>query len=180
MKLGITKSLQVLLVAIVVLSVAATQSYGQARPSAKTNVISVDPLGLAYNFPLTFQYEYKTGPVNSWAFRLHYWPSHDNSPTNDWTAFGLGAAYRYYIADSRALTGLSVDPAADLFFFKGPQTGRTAIVFWVGGDIAYKWIFSDFSVEPMFGFRVGFGGATAPNYATGAEAVIAVNAGYAW
>ena len=178
MKFGITKTFTVLLVTIVMLSLPASRSYGQARPSPKENVISVDPLGLAYHDPLTFQYEYKSGPVNSWVFRLHYWPTYFEA--DDWSAFGLGAAYRFYIADSRALTGLSVEPAADLYFFKGANSGRSAIVFWIGGGIAYKWIFDDFALEPMLGFRIGFGSQVAPGFATGAQGILALNAGYAW
>ncbi len=171
-------------VVIAILGVAvliSNRCYGQARPSPATQVISIDPLTLAQNFPLTFQYEYKTGPIYSWALRLHYWPSPSSDGT--WSGFGVGGAYRIYIADSRALTGLSVAPAADLFFFRQTLNGvsqRSAIVFDLGGDLEYKWIFDQFSVEPSVGFRIGFGPTLSPSRSTGASAFIGLSGGYAW
>ncbi|MFI5202777.1 MAG: hypothetical protein ACHQNE_10350 [Candidatus Kapaibacterium sp.] len=163
------------------LLLSANRARAQARPSPATQVISVDPVPLAYDYPLTVQYEYKADPVSSWMFRLHYWPSPD--PSGDWSGYGLGAAYRFYIADSRALTGLSVAPAADLFFFRETlfnTSQRTAICFDVGADLAYKWIFDQFAVEPILGLRVGFGPNVSPNRATGTEPLIGVSGGYAW
>src|SRR5579872_5036519 len=153
----------------------------QARPSPATQVISVDFLPLAYDYPLTVQYEFKADPVTSWMFRVHYWPSPD--PSGDWSGFGIGAAYRFFIADSRALTGLSVAPAADLFFFRQTlfnTSQRTAICFDIGGDIAYKWIFDQFAVEPILGLRIGFGPNVSPTRAIGTEPLIGLSAGYAW
>lgn len=160
---------------------SANPGYSQARPSPATQVVSVDILPLAYSYPLTFQYEYKADPVTSWMFRLHYWPS--PSPDGTWSGFGLGAAYRFFIADSRALTGLSVAPAADLFFFHQTLFGssqRTAICFDIGGDLAYKWIFDQFAVEPLLGIRIGFGPNLAPSRAIGTEPLIGLSGGYAW
>jgi hypothetical protein len=160
---------------------SANRASAQARPSPATQVVSVDFLPLAYDGPLTFQYELKADPVSSWMFRLHYWPSPD--PSGDWSGFGVGASYRFYIADSRALTGLSVEPAADLFFFNQTLFGssqRTAICFDIGGDIEYKWIFDQFAVEPMLGLRIGFGPNIAPARAIGTEPVIGLSGGYAW
>src|SRR5205809_7358627 len=97
---------------------SSNSARSQARPSPKTQVFSVDPVGLILDDPLILQYEYKTGPVNSWAFRALWWP-YGVDISYDWTAFGVGAAYRFYVADSRALTGLSIAPAAELFFFHG-------------------------------------------------------------
>ncbi len=173
-------SLRFVLASAIVLSLAfgAEHSFAQARPSSKTQVISIDPLGLAYNFPLTFQYEYKIGPVYSWVIRAHYWPA--PSTGIDWSGFGVGGAYRIYIADSRAITGLSVEPAADLLFFRSSNLGKSSIVAWIGGDLAYKWIFDQFSIEPMFGLRIGFGGNEARSNATGAAPILALGLGYAW
>ena len=182
MKVAVAKVLGATLVLALTLSLLSGTSYGQARPSSKTQVISVDPLGLAYQLPLMLQYEYKAGPVNSWAIRAHWWPSRDEG-IGSWSGFGLGGAYRVYIADSRALTGLSVAPAADLLFFTQSLNGvkqRSAIVGWIGGDIAYKWIFDQFAVEPLLGLRIGFGGNTAPSYATTLIPILAVSGGYAF
>lgn len=160
---------------------SANRASAQARPSPATQVVSVDFLPLAYSYPLTFQYEFKADPVTSWMFRLHYWPSPSSDGT--WSGYGLGAAYRFFIADSRALTGLSVAPAADLFFFHQTLFGssqRTAICFDIGGDIAYKWIFDQFAVEPLLGLRIGFGPNLAPSRAIGTEPLIGLSGGYAW
>jgi hypothetical protein len=142
----------------------------QARPSSKTQVFSIDPVGLILSDPLVLQYETKTGPVNSWAFRLLFWPY--GIEGQDWTGYGVGAAYRFYVADSRALTGLSIAPAAELFFFRGANTSgigaaKTGIAVEIGGDVGYKWIFDDFSVEPLLGLRIGLG----PSSGTGSTAV---------
>jgi hypothetical protein len=183
MKVGIAKVLVLTLVAGLTAFASANTAYGQARPSSKTQVVSVDPLGLAYNFPVTIQYEMKASPVNSWAFRAHYWPS--RVAGIDWSAFGAGAAYRVFIADSRALTGLSVAPAADILFFRGTTIAKenvSGIVGWIGGDIAYKWIFDQFSLEPLLGLRIGFGGNSTYGipYATGMVPILSVMGGYAW
>jgi hypothetical protein len=183
MKVGIAKAFVLTLVIGLVTIAATNSSYGQARPSSKTQVISADPLGLAYQFPLTFQYEYKAGPINSWALRAHWWPSRVSGGIGEWSGFGMGGAYRVFVADSRALTGLSVAPAVDLFFFTQTLNGtkqRSAIDGWIGGDLAYKWIFDQFSVEPLLGLRIGFGANDGPAYATGMEAIISFSGGYAW
>lgn len=168
-------------------------AHSQARPSSKTQVFSVDPVGLILDDPLILQYEYKTGPVNSWAFRALWWP-YGTDISYDWTAYGVGAAYRFYVADSRALTGLSIAPAAELLFFHGSFAGgasssKSGIAVWIGGDVGYKWIFDDFSVEPMLGLRIGLGPSSGdasksavPTQATGVgsrQVVIGLFGGYA-
>jgi hypothetical protein len=179
MKFGLVKTS--ILIVLLAISFSASKSSAQARPSPATQVISVDFIPLVLTFPVTFQYEYKMDPVTSLALRLHFWPG----ITSDYTGFGFGGAYRFYIADSRALTGLAVAPAADLFFFRQSQqlggTGnRSAIGVDLGGDISYKWIFDQFAVEPLFGLRFGFGGANAPPVFTTIEPLIGCNLGYAW
>jgi hypothetical protein len=177
MKFGLTKYFAFL--AVFAISFSASKTYAQARPSPATQAISVDFVPLIYTFPITLQYEFKSDPVSSWVLRLHYWPG----LAADYSAFGLGAAYRFYIADSRALTGLAVAPAADVFFFSQPQqlggTGsRSAIGFDLGGDISYKWIFDQFAVEPIFGLRFGIGSNVGAF--TTISPLIGVNLGYAW
>jgi hypothetical protein len=179
MKFGSIKCLVV--IALIALSFSATKTYAQARPSPATQVISVDFIPLVLTFPVTVQYEYKVDPVTSWAFRLHFWPG----ITDNYTGFGFGAAYRLYIADSRALTGLAVAPVADLFFFRQSQqiggTGtRSAVGVDLGGDLTYKWIFDEFAVEPIFGLRFGIGGSNAPPVFTTIQPLIGCSLGYAW
>jgi hypothetical protein len=175
MKLSIVKSFGTLFFVIMLCGIMVTQSYAQARPSSKENVISIDPLDLLLNGPLSLQYEMKAGPVNSWVARLHIWPK----LTNTWSAFGVGGAYRWYIADSRALTGLAVDPAADIYF-SSDAYGHNAVVLAIGGDISYKWIFDQFALEPMFGFRIGFSPSSTVGIGTGGRASLNLNLGYAW
>ncbi len=63
----------------------------------------------------------------------------------------------------------------------GDLPGATATLFWIGGDIGYKWIFDQFSVEPLVGLRIGFTpAANAPGNGTGAIGTISVYVGYAW
>jgi hypothetical protein len=177
------QSFRALLLAISIATFAGSvlftsgSAYAQARPSPAENVISLDPLELALLGPLNVQYEWKSGPVNSWALRGHFWGR------TGWTGFGLGGAYRFYIADSRALTGLSVAPAADIFFFSNSELGYSATDLLIGGDLGYKWIFTQFSVEPIVTFRIGIGlGSSISNftYATGAVVGIGIYLGYAW
>ncbi len=177
MKFGFVKIFA--LIALFAISFSASKTYAQARPSPATQVVSVDFVPLLYTFPITFQYEFKVDPVTSWAFRLHFWPG----LTADYSGFGFGAAYKIYIADSRALTGLAVAPAADLFFFHQPQQlggngTRSGIGFDIGGDLSYKWIFDQFAVEPIFGLRFGIGSDVAAF--TTIQPIIGCALGYAW
>jgi hypothetical protein len=180
MKFGFSKCLA--WIALVVITFTVGKTYAQARPSPATSVVSVDFVPLIYTFPITFQYEMKSDPVSSLVLRLHYWPG----LTGQYTGYGVGGAYRFYVADSRALTGLAVAPAADLFFFRqaqlagGTGSSRSAIGFDIGGDLSYKWIFDQFAVEPIFGLRFGIGGSNIPTSFTTIQPLIGVNLGYAW
>ncbi len=166
----------------------ASRARAQARPSPATQVVSVDLLPLVTGLgPMAFQYEYKVDPVTSWELRFLIWPYGTDASGRDWTGYGLGGAYRFYIADSRALTGLSVAPAADLIFFHSTieiggksQSDKSATCFDIGGDLAYKWIFEQFAVEPMLGLRIGFGPNVAPSSETTTRVVLGLSLGYAW
>ena len=125
----------------------------------------------------------KSDPVTSWMLRSAF-----TGPAfaAQYTGYGFGAAYRFYVADSRALTGLAVAPAADLFFFRqAQQTGgtgssRSGIGVDIGGDLSYKWIFDQFAVEPIFGLRFGIGQTNVPAAFTTIQPIIGVGLGYAW
>lgn len=170
--------------AIFAVSFVSSPGYSQARPSPATQVVSIDFVPLLVNYPIALQYEMKADPTDSWLFRLYFWPSPDPDP--NWSAFGVGGAYKIYIADSRALTGLSVAPVFNLFFshqsgLTGGVGTRSAVSIDIGGDLAYKWIFDQFAVEPIFGLRIGFTPASiAPARATGLEPLIGCSLGYAW
>ena len=160
---------------------SANRGYTQARPSPATQVASVDFLPLAYSYPLTFQYEYKADPVTSWMFRLHYWPSPSRTVRGRALASELPIDSLLPIAArSRAYP---LPQRQDLFFFHQTLFGssqRTAICFDIGGDIAYKWIFDQFAVEPLLGLRIGFGPNLSPSRAIGTEPLIGLSGGYAW
>ncbi len=163
---------------VATLVLAANQNiFAQARPSSATQDIAGSPVGLLVKGPFTIQYEWKAANLQSWAVRLHLY----EAPAETYrVGFGIGGAYRFFIADSRALTGLSVAPAADIIFYGSSQLLKSPVSFQIGGDIAYKWIFDQISLEPMFGLRIGFGGAEGITSRTGLQPVLQVFVGYAW
>ncbi len=162
--------------ACIALSVVfAPNTYGQARTSTKTQVISVDALGLFQNGNvITLQYEWKTAPTNSIHIRGRF-----SSYSTYYTGFGLGGGYRFYIADSRALTGLAVTPVAEVWFYSSSELNTSSILFGVGGEVTYKWIFDQFSVEPGVGVGIGFGGDDITYY-TKTRPYAQVHLGYAF
>lgn len=169
-----TKRYSTLLAVCFVLIASASTIFAQARTSAKTQVISVDALGLVQRGGfITAQYEWKTAPTNSIHIRGIF------STYTTYTGFGVGGAYRFYIADSRALTGLSVAPVAHIFFYSSSALNKSTQVVSVGGEAAYKWIFDQFSVEPGIGLQIGFLGEDLPFLNT-ARFYGQVHLGYAW
>jgi hypothetical protein len=179
MKFGFVKCFVFL--ALFAVSFSASKTNAQARPSPATQVISINFIPALIDFPMSIQYEFKADPTDSWLLRLNYWPG----LSSQWTGFGFGAAYRFYIADSRALTGLAVAPAADLYLFKQSQLSggsgtRSAIAVAIGGDLTYKWIFDEFAVEPIVGVRYGIGGTSVPPDVATIFPIIGVSVGYAW
>lgn len=146
--------------ACIALSVAFTSNtYSQARTSTKTQVISLEALGLFQAGDiLSVQYEWKTAPTNSVYIRARF------SSIDLYTGFGVGGGYRFFIADSRALTGLSVAPVAEVWFYSSSELNSSTFKMGIGGEVAYKWIFDQFSVEPGVGVMIGFLGDEATYY----------------
>src|SRR5438046_1837345 len=131
-----------------------TQSGFSQRASAKNNDIAGDFVG--YLMPentFTVQYEWKAASTQSWVVRAEFL-----IPGKNTTAFGVGAGMRFYVLDSRALSGFSVGPVGDVLFFKNNDLGKSIVAFAIGGDIAHKWFFDQFTVEPSFGLRFGITG----------------------
>jgi hypothetical protein len=143
----------VILLAVSGLFFAPERGYAQ-RASAYNNNISVDVIDQLINNTISVQYEFKSTSTTSIAVRGEYVTAVLGS-----SAFGVGGEWRFYIADSRALSGLNVGPAADLYFFKNNGLGKKNVVFSVGGDAAYKFFFDQFTVEPFLGARLGFTGS---------------------
>ena len=163
--------------ACLLLTASVSSTFAQARASVKTQVISVDGLGYFLNGHLiSAQYEWRTSTTNS----IHIRGIFSNyGGTNEYSGFGVGGAYRFYIIDSRALTGLSVAPVAHVFFLSSSKKGATTQVISVGGEVAYKWLFDQFSVEPGVGLQIGFLGDQVPQM-TGTRPYAQIYLGYAW
>lgn len=176
MKMRILKNFCVVLLIALTIGSASSKASAQARPSAKTSDLSIGLLSLVIppDFVL-LQYEWRNGPVNSIALRAGFIPAYLG-----FSGFLVGGAYRFFIADSRALTGLSVAPAADIFFTSNSGLGRNYTSFDFGGDIAYKWIFDQFSVEPIVEVRIGLGGSEGISTLSGFRPGIDVLLGYAF
>jgi hypothetical protein len=151
----------------------SSDTFAQARPSSRGSFIGGDPFGLIWGYALSVQYESRISQDNSWALRVALFPSID-------AAIGVGASYRFYIADGRALTGLNVAPSIDAIF--GSAGSLSYSYFSVGGDLAYKWIFDGgFGVEPYLSIRNNFVLSKYGNSAlTGFRPGIGVWLGFAW
>ncbi len=156
-----------------VLLVGST-SFAQERASAKTQVISGDFVGLFLDGgEFHVQYEWKSGSLNSWFVRALL------GGYQSYTGLGLGGGYRFFIADSRALTGLALAPVAHAYFFKSGDLGRSQLFFSIGGELSYKWLFDNFSVEPLLGAGLAFGGEDI-SYLTKVRPYLGIYLGYAW
>jgi hypothetical protein len=176
-----TKRYSTLLAVCFVLIASASTIFAQARASAKTQVISVDALGLFQGGGfISAQYEWRTAPTNSIHIRGIF-SKYDAGANDTYSGFGVGGAYRFYIAESRALTGLSVAPVAHIFFFSS-TFGRHTTALSIGGEVAYKWIFDQFSVEPGLGVQIGLalGENVGINFLTKTRPYAQVHLGYAW
>lgn len=164
-------------VAIVIglmLVAGSTSSYGQARPSAKTQVISGDFIGYFQDGKeIHVQYEWKASPVNSWFIRALF-----GRTSSKYNGLGLGGGYKFFIADSRALTGLGIAPVAQAYLWSHEFLPSQQTIS-VGGELSYKWLFDDFSVEPLLGVSIGFGGDNI-TYLTKTRVYANVFLGYAW
>ena len=177
MKYKFSSILAAVLLAVFAISSSVSDASAQARPSPHGSILSVEPLGLlgiGDQFKhLQLQYEWRTTQENSWALRAILVPSSFN-----YNGFGVGASYRFYIANSRALTGLNVSPGIDVYLISAGDESYTS--FAVGGDVAYKWIFDNIGVEPYFRLRQLFAGNEGISAFAGTFWGFGVYLGYAW
>lgn len=173
MKAKLTSFFFAALIAVGTLA-SSTEVSAQARPSPKGSILSVEPFGLLgiglYRY-VQLQYEWRLSQDNSIALRAALLPAYAGV-----SGFGLGGSYRFYIADGRALTGLNVSPGLDVVLLSAGEASYQT--FGIGGDLAYKWIFDSFGVEPYLRFRQNFAGSE--GYYAGADLGIGVYIGYAW
>lgn len=168
----ITKIAVCCLVALLMLS--STMSDTRAQ---KHNDLSIDFINLFEQHYVSLQYEFSLSDESSLALRLYFAPK--SSYTNDYAAPGIGAAYRFYITNDRAVSGFNLGPAVDAFFFSNSNTNRSTTVLSIGGDVAYKLLAGHFSAEPQLSLRFGAIGDYVTNY-SGAYVYGSVYLGYAW
>lgn len=141
--------------------------------------ISANPIGLAFGV-LNATYEQKLDPVNTFTINGYYWA------ITDWNAFGIGGSYRWYLKiiddNKHIIEGLSVGPLVAIGFWswKGSSLYKDygGVSFAIGGELAYKWIFDGFVVEPMINLTFNVnkieGLSTYNPFSAG------INLGYAW
>jgi hypothetical protein len=173
MKSRILSSVAVALLAIMTVG-TSSNALAQARPSSKGSMLSIEPLGLLGigQFRLfQLQYEFRLSQDNSLALRAALLPAYAGV-----SGFGVGASYRFFVADGRALTGLNVSPGIDLFLLSAGSASYQTIG--IGGDLAYKWIFDEWGVEPYFRLRQNFAGSE--GYYAGVDYGVGVWLGYCW
>jgi hypothetical protein len=179
-----TRSLAVVLLFLIssVLIFAPRSGYSQ-RASGNNNDIALDFVDFLVNNTFAIQYEFKSTSTTSFLIRGEYVTKGEGSAGTT-SAFGVGGAWRFYILDSRALSGFSIAPAIDLFFFKNTLLSRNNVVFSLGADGAYKFFFGNFTVEPTVGLREGIvPGSNQPpgeNTFTGIYPVVSLYLGWAW
>lgn len=143
--------------------------------------ITVNPLGLFWGV-MNVQYEFQHTPANSIAIRANFVGYDMGSFSN--SAFGIGGSYRWY-ADKKPVVGLWYGPSTDFLFWSAKEKNKVApnvhnsTFFGLGGDIGYKWNFSQFGVEIFGGLRYYFGEIGELPFG-GASLVAGLNIGYLW
>ncbi len=177
--------LTVLLAVLIISGIFSAPKIGYAqRTTSKNNDIAVDFVDFLVNNTFTAQYEFKSTSTSSFLIKALYVTKNTGTATGTLSAFGVGGAWRFYILDSRALAGFSVDGALDFFFFKNTTLSRNNIAFAIGPDAAYKFFFDQFTVEPTLGVRVGIIPENNPppgeNTFSGLYPVASIYLGWAW
>lgn len=140
--------------------------------------ISANPVGLIFGI-LNATYEQQISAKNTFTVNGLYWS------IGNWTAFGIGGSYRWYILESetnkKPIEGLSVGPTISFSSWSfdtdfGSLDVDEGLNVALGGEVAYKWVFgSGFTVEPILSFSFGVTGVgDLTPFGAG------VNLGYAW
>lgn len=146
-------------------------NYGQA--------ISADPLDFLINDLINVTYEHRLGSDNSLTVFFQYY-----NPVEYWTGLGIGASYRWYFdivkQGSRALEGFSFGPYGALTYWSFDDDYldyESEATLHVGIEVAYKWIFDGFVVEPIFKYGIPISKVTGLSYDYYG---LGCNIGYAW
>lgn len=156
-----------------------TSSLGQGH------AISANPIGLAFGI-LNATYEHKVGTSNSFTVSGYRF-----SFATNWSAYGIGGSYRWYFNlddGKKPIQGLSAGPLIAFGFWSwdGPDIydpwgildsydGGTSVA--IGGELAYKWVFSGFVVEPILALTFNAVDITGLSYQAYG---VGVNLGYSW
>lgn len=169
---------------IVTLSFAISNSESQAA-SGYHNAVSIDFVDYLIFKQLFATYEYQLSASNSITGILGYY-NYDYGLYNDlkYSEITVGASYRWYLKGliddkKKPIEGLSVAPYALVSFgsFSNPYF-TSGTYFSIGGEIAYKWVFDSWVVEPIF--RLNMPINKIKGFSQYRSLFLGVNLGYAW
>lgn len=170
-----------LFVAVIAIAMLFSTVDGNAQKAAKRfhQSIGANPLGLAFGM-LNATYEQQLKAKNSFTISGYYWSF------LDWSAYGIGGSYRWYLFDKdtgkQPLEGFSAGPLVSFstWSYDGAfnSTFDGGINVAIGGEAGYKWVFgSGFMVEPIIQVSFGIISITGLDYQPFGAGV---NLGYAW
>ncbi|MBS1903780.1 MAG: hypothetical protein JSS75_08765 [Bacteroidetes bacterium] len=162
---------------VVVLALLALTLAGSSTAFAQRakNSIAVGAAFAGLPTLVQAQYETRIGDDQSIVGRFIY-----GLNTNDYSGYGLGAAYRFYLTDDQPVKGLSVGPALEVLFYSNSKLVRSSRILMIGAEGAYKLMLGQFSIEPALSFRIGVSGGESLSKFTSTLIYPAVYLGYAW
>ncbi len=155
--------------------------------------ITANPIGLVFGI-FNAQYEFALTGVNSLALRGNYVGYKIGDYSN--SAFGIGCSYRWYMGESKPITGWWLQPSVDIlfwtakwttleisgtypFFYKEVDKEETVTFIGIGGDGGYKWNWDGFCLELSGGIRYYIGEIAGLSFG-GVAPSLGVGVGYAW
>jgi hypothetical protein len=141
-----------LLIIVSVLLLVPTNT--TAQKATYNQCIGGNPLGLLFGV-LSVVYEQKVQPKNTFVVAGYYWNY------SNWSAYGIGGSYRWYLKPfedkKRCIEGFSIGPTIGLNFwsYNGVyQNDWGGTSFSIGAQVAYKWVWDGFYLEPTFEFSI--------------------------
>lgn len=147
--------------------------------AAYNHAITTDPLDFINSGRVNVRYEHLFSKNNSGTAELYFDTGDDH-----YSGFLIGVSYRWYLREvfpikTTALEGFAVGPFARMAFYTIKHGAKdTDGSLEIGGEVAYKWVFGGFAVEPII--RLGVP-VVRPGYITaGFHAWPGVSIGYAW
>jgi hypothetical protein len=168
---------------IIVLAVMLLGATGNANAQKEKygQCIGANPLGLVFG-QLNVTYEQQLSKTNSFTVSGYY------MSISDWSAFGFGGSYRWYISPfkdgKKIIEGFSFGPLLAIGFwnydgaydYPDGNNGGTSIA--LGCEAAYKWVWGGFYLEPML--NIQFSLMKPDHYGTYDMFHLGANIGYAW